>query len=308
MSHCGKLRVTGQDRVRYLHNMLSNDIRRLRKGEGCYAALLTHQGRIESDVYVLADVEEFWLECSPAATGRLIGVLNKYIVADAVTVEDWSERLAMLSLQGPGADRQVESILGVSLEGTTPFEHRLMAQGASSRRMVRRDRSGAGGYDVWVPREDAAELWTKCIQAGIVPAGYRALDMLRTEAGIPWFGIDMDDRRLPMEMGLTSAISLTKGCYRGQEIVARVTHRGHLDRKLGAVAMDQDGEPPRGGSEVRSGDIRVGEVTSATFSPRLGRPLCLAILKLEFLEPGIPVHAVSETVREGRTVKVPLTT
>ena len=173
--------------------------------------------------------------------------------------------------------------------------------------LVRRDRTGCDGYDLWLPAADLSEVWKRWTETfGIAPVGHRALNWLRTEAGIPWFGVDMSDRNLPMEMGLTSAISLTKGCYRGQEIVARVHYRGHLDRRLGAIAIEHN-EPPPAGAEVRHGGVKAGEVTSAILSPRLQRPLALCILKLDVLHPGTAVEVdYGSNSYKGSTVSLPL--
>ncbi len=307
LSYAGKLRITGRDRVRYLHNMLSNDVRKLSPGNGCYAALLSHQGRMESDVFVYAAQDELWLECSPAARRRLVETLVRFIVSDDVVVEDCTGKMAIVSVQGPGAAGVAGRTMGVDLSSLGPLDHRSVGEGTGASFLVRRDRTGCGGFDVWTAPEEAASLWRRWVDLErLRPVGHQALDWLRTEAGIPWFGVDMDERRLPMEMGLTSALSYSKGCYRGQEIVARVTHRGHLDRGFGGVALGTS-DPPQAGAEIHSGDAKVGEVTSATFSPALGSVLALGILKLAFLSPGQPVEVIDgETPIPGRVVELPL--
>lgn len=172
---------------------------------------------------------------------------------------------------------------------------------------MRRDRAGFGGYDLWLPRADLSDVWRRWTETeGVQPVGLRALNWARTEAGIPWYGTDMDDRTLPMEMGLDAAISMSKGCYRGQEIVARITHRGNLDRRLAGVVIDCE-EPPSRGIEVRSQGAKIGEVTSAVHSPRLGKPLALAVLKTDFLQPGTSVEVgCGESHRPGKVIALPL--
>jgi folate-binding protein YgfZ len=308
LSYLGKLRVSGRDRVRFLHNLVSNDIKNLKTGTGCYATLLTHQGRMESDLYVYAMESEFLLECSPAGRDRLFQSLNKYIVSDVVTVEDVSTEFCVLSIQGPRSREFLERSLGIPLEHVSLLGHRTIAGSSGPWTVVRRDRTGCDGYDLWLPFQDAPEVWRRWVEGnGVLPAGHLALDWLRTEAGIPWYGVDMDERNLPMEMGLTSAaISLTKGCYRGQEIVARVIYRGNLGRQLGAVAVDH-AEPPARGAEVRAAGTKIGEVTSAIVSPRLQRPLALAVLKTDFLTAGTSVEVTyGTTAHPGKVVTVPL--
>jgi glycine cleavage system T protein len=306
-SYTGRLAVSGRDRVKYLHNMLSNDIKALGPGKGCYATLLTHQGRMESDLYVYALEEELLLETPPAASERVLATLNKFIIADQVTVEDRAHSTALLSLQGPEACAAMERTLSIGLEELAELDHRSIERAGGSWLVARRDRTGCGGYDLWLPAGDAVEVWREWTEvANIQPVGHRALDWLRTEAGIPWYGADMDEMTLPMEMGLDRAISMTKGCYRGQEIVARVVHRGHLQRRLAGIAVDA-AEPPERGAEIRSGGVAVGQVTSATFSPRLGRPLALAIVKDEHRNPGTRLEvAAADGNVPGAVVVLPL--
>jgi len=306
-SYTGRLAVSGRDRVKYLHNMLSNDIKALAPGKGCYAALLTHQGRMEADLYVYALEEALLLETPPAASERVLATLNKFIIADQVTVEDRTGSTALLSLQGPGARVAMERTLGIGLEELAELDHRGIVRPGGPWRVTRRDRTGCGGYDLSLPAGEAAAVWLQwTTAASIEPVGHRALDWLRTEAGIRWYGADMDEMTLPMEMGLDRAISMTKGCYRGQEIVARVVHRGHLQRRLAGIALEGSDAPARD-DEIRSGGSVVGQVTSATFSPRLGRPLALAIVKDGYREPGtaVEVPATAGTLR-GEVVSLPL--
>ncbi len=303
----GKLRIAGRDRVRYLHNMVSNDIRNLKPGTGCYATLLTHQGRMESDLFVYAFDDDLRIEISPAGRERAIATLCKYVVADDVHIEDQTGEVSILSLQGPLSGAVMERTAGIQLSDLGLLQHRTVERPAAQWVIVRRDRTGCDGYDLWLPGTDAAAVWQLWIEMeGIQAVGHRALNWLRTEAGIPWFGADMHERDLPMEFGLSSAISLTKGCYRGQEIVARVHYRGHLDRCLGAIAVQHD-EPPASGAEIRSGGAKIGEVTSATFSPRLRRPLTLCILKSDFLLPGTPVEvAYGRSLIPAEVISLPL--
>jgi folate-binding protein YgfZ len=301
LSHTGKFQVTGRDRVRYLHNMLSNDIKKLQTGNGCHATLLTRQGRMETDLHVVAFPDHLWLECPLAGAATALKTLNQYIVGDVVSIEDASLSYAILSLQGPGSRETMELATEVALEGMAPLQVRRTGEGSSF--VVRRDRTGCGGYDLWLPAGAAEAIWLRWTREWkIRPVGFLALNWLRTEAGIPWFGYDMDESNLPMEFGLESAISMTKGCYRGQEIVARVTHRGHLDRKLAGVAFEDDTVPEKGWEVFAEGN-KIGTVTSATTSPALGRPLALCILNTGYLQPGTKVEVAG---RAARVIHLPI--
>ncbi len=302
LSHYGKLRVTGPDRVRYLHNMLSNDIRGLSEGQGCYAALLTRQGHLESDLHCLALPEELWLVCPPAGRSRLVATLQHHIVSDQVVIEDRTERQAIFSLQGPAGLTVLERIFGPRLDDLPPASHRPVHHPSGAWLAAAVDRTGCGGGEIWIAAERAPTLWTTLVESeGILPAGHRCLDWLRTEAGIPWYGVDMDDSSLPMVFGLESAISLNKGCYRGQEIVARITHRGRLDKRLCGLAVDHPEPPPRG-AQVWSGGTKLGETTSAVLSPALQKPLALAVLPTDHTRPGMMVEVSHGASRAAATV------
>jgi aminomethyltransferase len=203
----------------------------------------------------------------------------------------------------------MERTIGTSLDGMGILQHRSVAHEPDNWTVVHRDRTGCDGYDLWLPWGDAPILWSRWLEeARISPVGHEALNWLRTEAGIPWYGIDMDENSLPQELGLSSAISLTKGCYRGQEIVARVHYRGHLGRQLGAVVIQFD-RPPAKGAEVRANGDRIGEVTSSIPSPRLGRPLALCILKSAYLSASTVVEvAYDDCYHTGEVLSLPLGT
>ncbi len=302
----GIVRVSGRDRVQYLHNMLSNDIKKLRPGQGCYAALLSNQGRMQSDLYGYAFEEELLLECPPSGKQRVLENLTKYLVSDIVTLDDYSGELGAVSLQGPESRQAAEQCSGIPLDGMEPLEHKMGEPFGNRCIVIRRDRTGCGGYDFWIPRSQLADFRSRCIGNGIPPFGHEALDWLRTEAGIPWYGVDMDQRHLPLEFGLDSAVSLNKGCYRGQEIMARVTHRGHLRKRFVGIAV-RSRQAPAAGTEVRAQGAGIGEVTSATFSPRLDSALALALIKVEFSEPGTAVElSCGGAVILGHVVRLPI--
>jgi len=306
LSWMAKLSVTGRDRVRYLHNMLSNDIKSLAVGRGCYAAMLTHQGRMEADPHVYALADELRLECLPAGAGRLLESLRRFVVADQVVFEDQTEHFALLSVQGAEARPSVEEATGVRVGELGPLGHAAVP-GRERWSVVRRDRAGREGYDLWLPAEDAPAVWRAwTAQRGATATGLTALDWARTEAGMPWYGVDMDETSLPMEFGLMHAISMTKGCYRGQEIVARVVHRGLLHRGLAGVGFE-GGEVPARGAVLRAGASAAGEITSATYSPRLGRWLALAVVKEPHRVPGARLELEGATpARTGVVVPLPL--
>jgi folate-binding protein YgfZ len=258
---------------------------------------------MESDLWVYAAAEDLLIECPPGTVGRVVATLNKHIVSDRVEIADISADFGILSVQGPQSAAVIETVMQPVTLPAKPLDHCTAAGGDA--RIVSRNRTGSGGFDIWLPIKETGSYWQGFLGSGqAVPVGLHALRWARAEAGIPWYGLDMDERTLPMEMGLDDAISLDKGCYRGQEIVARVRFRGHLDRNLRGIKMEGKPEPH---SEVRLQDQKIGELTSVEFSPVLGKPLGLAVLKKSVSSAGVDVQVVSgQGYIPGSIVELPL--
>jgi folate-binding protein YgfZ len=172
---------------------------------------------------------------------------------------------------------------------TTPFQHIEASLAGTTVRILRADDTGADGYNILTPRDATESVWQKLLQSGdrlgLQPVGFAALNMLRVEAGIPWYGIDMDEERIALEVGLDHALSFTKGCYVGQEVVERASSRGRVNRKLSGLLLEGD-TAPHAGDKLFHDSQEVGWITSAVLSPRLGRPVALGYVRREHLEPG----------------------
>ena len=287
------LEARGRDRARFLHGMLTNDIQSLRPGRGCYAALLTHQGRIVADLQVYCAEESLILVASASVRQNLLPALKKYIIADQVELLDQSEDWGLLSIQGPGTTELLAKIGWID-SPTHPYDH---MNGAISGipipvRLCRHARTRKGGYDLLLPSDKLADLWSTILApsgglGGLAakPVGWEAYNTNRVEAGIPLYGLDMDETRLPMEAGLQSAISFTKGCYMGQEIVARATYRGQVNWKLSGFLLPAS-DPLKNGTRIMKDGKEVGHITSSVYSPALSRAIALGYLRREFVEPG----------------------
>lgn len=282
------LSVTGRDRARFLHGLLSNDIKGLKEGQGCFAAMLNTQGKTLSVLEVLCLEDSFLLLLGPELLEKVQAHLRKYIISDQVEIMPMSGEHVLLSLQGP---RAIEKINGIfDLPGTLHlFDHFQARRGALTLRIVISDRSGLGGVDLIVPESQEEDLRRILLDGGIAPsikeASMEALNLHRVEAGIPWFGVDLNETQLPLEAGLKNAISYTKGCYLGQEIIARATYRGHLNRKLMGLVLEGI-DPALRGFPLFHGDKEVGFITSSIFSPTLQSGIALAYLRQEVWEPG----------------------
>lgn len=284
-----QLELSGADRIDFLHGMLSNDVKVLQPGQGCLAALLTEQGRLVADLRVYATPATVLLDLDRRIADKTIAALDRFIIADDVEITDLGTRQTTLAIQGPGSSR-VLGTLGLNDLPEHTLQHAECTLGDVEVRLIRSDQTGQGGYEIHVPCGQAVNVWQTVADAdGVQPVGLSALNMLRVEAGIPWYGLDMDEDRIVLEVGLQDVISFEKGCYLGQEVVERVSARGHVNRRLSGLLLPETGpgkDAPAAGDRLLKDDKDVGWLTSVSASPRLGRTIGLGYVRLEHADPG----------------------
>jgi folate-binding protein YgfZ len=292
----GKISLTGADRASFLHALLTNDIARLTPGTGAYAAYLTPQGRMISDMRVIESGTEMLLDVEPSIGDSLAERLDSLIFSEDVQVKNVTRDLAEVGIHGPLAAKALESATGIPaarLESLTQYDN-VRAPG-SALTVVRDSAFGVSGFDVYVPAQDAPRLFEALKRTGAVPVTEETAEVLRVEAGRPKFAVDMETDTIPLEAGIEDrAISLTKGCYVGQEVIIRVLHRGHgrVAKKL--VWLDVQGAViPAKGDHIVSGEQEIGRITSAVFSPQANAPLALGYVQRDFLPNGTAVAVKS---------------
>jgi folate-binding protein YgfZ len=281
----GTIALTGSDRASFLHALLTNDIAGLSGGRGVYAAYLTPQGRMITDMRVIETGHRMLLNVERDIAPALAARFEALVFSEDVQARDATGDLAMLSLHGPSAARMIERATGMPVADLANQYDNITS---GSLTIVRDAALGLPGYDVYVPTSDRDAVGAALVEAGAVKAGEEIGETLRIEAGRPRFGIDMSTDTIPLEAGLESrAISFTKGCYVGQEVIVRVMHRGHgrVARRLVSIVMSSGAVPARG-DKITLGDKVVGEITSATSSPRLGAPLALGYVQRDHAVPG----------------------
>ena len=282
----GKLALTGTDAVEFLNGQVTNELGTLSAGEGCYAAFLTHKGKMLGDVRILAagDADgappsELLLDTERACLQALFDMIRRYKVGYDVELHKRTVESGLLSLIGPRADE----VAGVELPSAEEHRHSLVALDGVPARAVRSD----VGIDLLCAAADTAGLAQALRALGASPVAEEAAECLRVELGRPRYGVDLDDGVIPQEAGLNErAVSFTKGCYVGQETVARLFYRGKPNRHLRGLRLSQPLAP---GAELRLGERPVGRLTSSAISPRLG-PIGLALVRRE-AEPGSTVQA-----------------
>ena len=273
LDHAGLITVRGEDRTIWLNGMISNDVAALSPGRdrsGCHAALLTNRGAIIADLHVVDLGEMLWVLVERAAAGAAIGALDKFIVADDVTLADESGDHVQWAVEGPegsrlfdalGIDAQLAPGAGTQVE-IAGHPVMLVARGVSGE-WARQLIAASGVADAV-----AAALESAGADVGIGLERAATLETLRVEAGTPRQGAELDDDVLPDEARLDAAISTTKGCYVGQEIVARLRSRGSVNHLL--VGLRFESGLPEPGEAIQVGDKRTGEVTSVAASPACG--------------------------------------
>jgi folate-binding protein YgfZ len=288
-SERGKIEATGRDRAGFLHGLVSNDVKGLTPGQGCESALLDVHGKVTALLAVHCLEDRLVLETDRSLTESVLAAIDRYLFAERVELEDVSGASGILTVAGPLARKAVETGLGRALPDLHRWQHATMPWEGFELRVVRTEETGEGGYDLWVSRAGLGALWERLREAGTQPVGRDAWGILRVEAGAVRYGIDVDSSTLLLEAGLPHTYSLNKGCYLGQEVVARITYRGHVNRKLVGFRFADDRLPPAGSAVVVEGR-EVGRITSAVVSPTLGIALGLGYLRREHWEPGTPVE------------------
>jgi len=275
LSDRGLIEVGGGDRVRWLDGMLSNDITALHVGDessGCYATTLTAKGRIVADLHVLVREAPFWLETAAAAVPKILEHFERHLIADDVSLRDLGSSFDRLAVEGPLAARLLESAAGASLD--------LVADCCKDIRIgeievvaARYGWSGEVGFQLLVPAGSGETVAKEIEAAGSdsksVSVGQKTLEILRIEAGVPRYGAEIDETVLPAEARLGRAVAQSKGCYVGQEVVARMEAAGRVSHLLVGLAMGED-PAPETGSEITTAGKRVGEVTSSCRSALAG--------------------------------------
>ena len=302
--------VAGSDRADYLQGLLTNDVTALGAGAGCYSAYLTPQGRLVADMEVFNVGDLMLLDVHRGVKDALVGRLEELIFTEDAEIADWSEDRTSYGVHGPSAmDVVTAALTGLSgsaepitaVRGLQEHQCWWFTAGGANVIVARTDELGELGLVLYTERERASQLHGALVGAGGTDVGQEMAEVIRIESGRPAFPVDMDHETIPLEAGIEDrAISFTKGCYVGQEVIIRILHRGEgrVARKLVglvfAAASDQIGGSygvPHQGAALQRGDEDVGTITSAVLSPTLGQVVALGYLPRDLAEPGTRVAA-----------------
>ena len=279
-----RIRLTGSDRMRWLNGMVTNNIRDLAVNHGVYCFLLNAQGHIQADLYAYNLGEYLLIDTAGELREKVLAHFDKFIIMDDVEVADATSATAAIGVVGPRA-KAVLSAAGIEAPDLAPLE--LCTPkcdcdcGCLACTVVRGDEALGESYEMWLAPDQMKAAWDALVLAGAVPVGAEAVEMWRIGRGVPRYGVDIRERDLPQETGQMRALSFTKGCYLGQEIVERIRSRGAVHREFGAFAVE--GTLPVVGTKIVANEKEVGEVTSSAELPLAGgnRAVALGYLRRE---------------------------
>ena len=293
-SHRGRLRIKGARAAEMVTGLVTNDVTALAPGQGCYAAALTAKGKIVADLRILVEEEGVLVDAPPRASAAWAAMVKKFVNPRIAPHADESASLRDVGVFGATARHVVSDLTGIpspALTALAPYAHMSVEVDGTPMRVVKAPDLEVEGFELIVPADAFTPIWTRIVAAGATPAGLEAWDIARVEAGRPEWGVDMDDNTIPQEANFDAlhAISYTKGCYVGQETVARVHFRGHVNKHLRGVRA-AGMEPIVAGATLHDdAGAQVGDVRSTVRSPRLGA-IGLAMIRRE-VEPGAALTA-----------------
>jgi glycine cleavage system T protein len=308
LSHRGKLRVTGEDRVKWLQSVISNDILPLHPGEGRYSSFLTHKGKMITYFRLYMQTESVMLEDVGEIGETTFHALRKFLLyGTQAKMENCAESWGLLLICGPKAAHVVQSAFGVDVTDLRPLDFVTAQIGGHHALVIRTEETGEIDIEVFIPADGLLTAWTNAMQAGtklgIKAIGSHAREALRLEAGLPKAGPDLNEEIVPPEANLEGkAFSLNKGCYPGQEVVARMDTYGNVRRKLVGLVLKDSFLPPHG-AKLYSGDREVGWISSAAHSPHLNQVVAFGFPLRDFSKPGTELTVGYENRRHPATIQ-----
>ncbi len=299
LSFTAKLEVSGKNAVQFLNGLITNDVKSLQPGQGVLAAFLNVQGKVVSLCRFYKTDAHFLLEYDVTNREAIFKNLSRFVLAGEFFVKDVSEECALLSIQGPMSAALLSDLLSQSIEAEPEYHNYQAVVNGTNILIAAHARCGSTGFDVFVAAEAKAQIRQTLLERGAVPVGSEALEIARLEAAIPREGVDVTDANILLEAGYDKAISYTKGCYLGQEIIARIHYRGQPARQLRSFVVAA-AEPPGKGTELWAADgKKVGEITSSANSFALHRIIALGYVHRYYLAVGTSFTLKRDGTEQG---------
>lgn len=310
-NHRGLIEITGKDRLAWLHNLTTNQVKSLSPGDGNYAFVLNIKGRILFDLNILVQRDSLWLDLDRSFLPVALAHLNKYVIMEDVRIKDQSDEFFRLGLSGDGAGALGERFGASNVRNLAQLGRASFRVGDIDVALFRDDFCGPFGVEFLVPLEAAEQVWaaltnTSCVPSAL-PVGVEAVEIRRIEAGIPAPGAEITDEALPAETGqMPRAVSFNKGCYLGQEVVERMRARHVVARQLVGLVLEGNRAMQPGAEIVGADEKPVGKVTSSCHSIALDLPIALGYVRTASSTPGTPLRvAVDSTFAPVTVVSLP---
>jgi folate-binding protein YgfZ len=299
LSLAAKLEVSGKNAVQFLNGLVTNDVKSLHPGDGRLAAFLNVQGKVVSLCRFYQTGVHLLIEYDVTNREAIFKNLSRFVPAGEFFVKDVSDELALLSVQGPKAAELLSTITAQTIEAAPEYRNYQANINDTTVLLAAHARAGATGFDVFVAAEAKAQIRQTLIDNGAIPAGSEALEIARLEAAIPRESVDVTDANILLEAGYDKAVSYTKGCYLGQEIIARIHYRGQPARQLRGLLIDAN-DPPAKGTELWAADgKKIGEITSSVNSFALNRIIALGYVHRYYLTVGTSFTLKRDGAEQG---------
>lgn len=307
LSSRGRILVSGSEAVMFLNGLITNDIKSLALNSWMPAAFANVQGRLLAAVRIVHREDGFLIDTEGSTREAVMKLIDRFMMAGDFKVVDLTGETAQFSVQGQMARETVQKVFGAQAANLERQKSLTLELGGAAVTLIRATHTAEDGFDLFVNRDHSAVLRNALTNSGARAVSEATFETLRIEAGIPRYGIDMDETNVVTETNLDDSVSFTKGCYVGQEIIVRIKHRGHVAKKLTGIVLRDSKTAPRE-AKISSVDGReIGRITSSTFSPKLNRAIALGYVKYDHLDPGTAVNVTSaESETRGVTAELPL--
>lgn len=286
LSDSGLLKLSGRNAIQFLNGLVSNDVKTLEPGHGVPAAFPTLQGKLLALARIYNTGDGLLIEVAPPNREKILNNLKRFVPAGEFFVTDLAGETCLLSLEGPESGALIERLTGCETGAMARYDHNEAMLGRTPVRIAAHGRCGEQGYDIFVPTEEMAVVKHTLTEAGAVAVSDDAFEIARIEAGVPREGVDAGENYIILESELNDAVSYTKGCYLGQEVIARIHWRGQPAKRLRGLLLDIGELPPAGALLYAEDGKKVGEITSSTHSIGLDRDIALGYVHRNYLEPG----------------------
>jgi folate-binding protein YgfZ len=304
----GKLQVSGKNAVQFINGLVTNEIKSLLTGQGAVAAFLDVHGKVSALARIYQTNEGLLLHLDATRRERVFKNLSRFVLAGEFFLSDLTDELALLSLQGREAAQLLESLTGHSFAEAADVSIQQMTMAEIPVRVAVHARCGEAGFDIFAPEKSAAQLWEMILNHGksfgVQPVGQEAFDIARIESGVPREGIDVSEAHILLEAGFDNAVSYTKGCYLGQEIIARIHWRGQPARRLLRLDVQSAEIPPAGAELFAEDGKKVGAITSSARNPMNDRIAALGYVHRYYLSPGTELSIRQQENEIGKAIIV----